>query len=312
MQDAERQMMMVSGQYQSQTGEQENAKTKPSINARQRQGDNATYHFIDNLSIALRFTGKILIAWIPHIYDTPRVLKIRALDGAEREIKVDPAQKQALIEKKDQQQKVVESIFNPTVGKYDVEADVGPGYATKRQQAFDAYSQIAIANPALMQVIGDYVFKTMDVPYADEIGERMKRMIPPDVKGEGPPPTEVALKKELENVKGLLTDMVTRLAEKDLELKGARADHTVQAYNAETKRVVDLGKLVSEAGGPQAFAVLLAQAVQQAMTQNWPPPEPDANAPDTGQPGMDDLPPMNDLPWDQRAQVDATLSDGKA
>jgi hypothetical protein len=47
------------------------------INARQRQGDNATFHFLDHQSIAIRFTGKILIDLIPKVYDTERVLKIR-------------------------------------------------------------------------------------------------------------------------------------------------------------------------------------------------------------------------------------------
>lgn len=310
MVDAERQLMMVSGQFQSQTGEQENAKTRPAIMQRQRQGDNATYHFTDNEAIALRLTGKILIAWIPHIYDTARVLKIRAQDGTEREVNIDPQAKQALVEKKDAQLKVVESIFNPSVGKYDVEADVGPGYATKRQEAFNAYSQIAVANQDAMNVMGDYVFRTMDVPYADEIAERWKRKIPPEIKGEGPGPEVIALRAELENVKGLLTDFATRLAEKDTELKGVRADKTVDAYNAETKRVVDVAKLT---GGAEALLPVIVQAVQQALTQEWPPQshEPEASDVDSGMPGGDDLPPLSDLPWDQRAQVDRVLSDGK-
>lgn len=307
MQDAQQQMMMASGQYQAQTGEQENAKSGKAINARQRQGDNATYHFIDNLAAAIRHCGKIIMAWAPHVYDTPRIIKILGEDGTENEIKIDPNQQQALIEKKNSQNKVVESIFNPKVGKYDVISDVGPGYATKRQEAFNAFSQIAVANPQAMDTIGDYVFLTMDVPYAQEIAERYKRRIPAAIKGEGPPPEVVELQTQLENVKGLLTDVVTQLAEKDLELKGVRADKTVDVYNAETKRVTDVAKV---AGGAPALQALIIQAVQQAIGQQWPPQaiEQQASPENVGE--GQDLPPMGDLPWDTRSQVDASLSNG--
>ena len=72
MEIAQNEMMMVSGQYQAQMGENENAKSGVAINARQRQGDRATYHFIDNQAIAIRFTGKILLDLIPKIYDTQK------------------------------------------------------------------------------------------------------------------------------------------------------------------------------------------------------------------------------------------------
>ncbi len=309
MLDAEKHMMLASGQFQPPMDQKEMSKTPRAINERSRHGDNATYHFIDSLAIALRLTGKILIAWIPHIYDTERVIKIRAEDGSEREIKIDPKAQQALLEKKDQQKKVVESIFNPTVGKYDVEADVGPGYATKRQEAFNAFSQIAVANPDALNVFGDYLFKSMDVPFAEEIGERYKRKIPPEILGEGPPPEVVALRAQLENVKGLLTDFATRLAEKDTELKGVRAGKAVEAYNAETKRVVDIAKLT---GSADQLVPVITQAVMQALTQQWPPEtqEPEASPIDTGMPGNDDLPPLSDLPWDERAQTDRILSNG--
>lgn len=310
MQDAERWMMMVSGQYQAQTGEQENAKSGKAINARQRQGDNATYHFIDNLAMGLRLVGKILIAWIPHVYDTERVLKIRAEDGTEKDIKIDPNAREALVEKKDAQKRVVESIFNPKVGRYEVQADVGPGYATKRQEAFNAFSQIAIANPDAMNTIGDYVFLTMDVPYAQEIAERYKRRIPPEIKGEGPPPEVVALRGELENVKGLLTDVVTQLAEKDLELKGVRADKSVDEYNADTKRLETVAKIDPNAVAA-VVAPIVAQTVLQALSDGM------KRKPDDEEPGpmalgadQQDLPPLGDVPIDLRPQIDATLSNG--
>lgn len=306
MQDADHQMMMVSGQYQSQTGEQENAKSGKAINARQRQGDNATYDYIDNLAAAVRFTGKICMAWAPYVYDTQRVFKILGEDGTEKEVKLDPTADKALIEKRDARNKVVENIFNPKVGKYDVQSDVGPGYATKRQEAFNAFSQIAIANPDAMNTIGDYVFMTMDVPYSQEIAERYRRKIPPAILGEGPGPEVVDLQKQLENVKGILTNVVTELAEKDMELKGVRADKSVQSYKAGTERMTGIAKL---GVGVEILAPVIAQAVLDALQQQLPEPI-EVQQPADMQTEGQDLPPLNDMAWDQRAQIDAALSNG--
>ena len=37
--------------------------------------------------------------------------------------------------------------FNPAVGRYSVEADMGPSYATQRQEAFEAFTQILTTRP---------------------------------------------------------------------------------------------------------------------------------------------------------------------
>jgi hypothetical protein len=76
-----RQMMEVSGQYEASVGAQGNERSGVAIQQRQRQGDNATYHFIDHLAMAIRFTGKIIIDLAPHIYDRKRLIHIMAEDG---------------------------------------------------------------------------------------------------------------------------------------------------------------------------------------------------------------------------------------
>jgi len=102
-------------------GKNENAKSGVAINARQRQGDRATYNFIDNQAIAIRRTGKILIDLIPKIYDTPRVIRIEAKDGSIMNVTMDPNADQAFQKQPDpngqpdmdNQQQIVNIIFNP-------------------------------------------------------------------------------------------------------------------------------------------------------------------------------------------------------
>lgn len=259
MQIAQNEMMMVSGQYQSQLGENENAKSGVAINARQRQGDNATYHFIDNLAIAIRYTGKILIDLIPKIYDTPRVLRIMSLDGTKTNVQLDPNAEEAVQrippqpghsqEMQDRDSKAVEMIFNPNVGRYDVLSDTGPSYATRRQEAWNAMVQIMQQNKELMGVAGDLLFKVADFPEALQLSERLRRTIPPNIIGDAPDPkVEEAMHmaaQKVEELQTMLKDEVQKVKEKDQQLdldsKKVEMESNLKAYDAETRRLVALG-----------------------------------------------------------------------
>ncbi len=193
MQIAQNEMMMVSGQYQAQMGENENAKSGIAIDRRQRQGDRATYHFIDNQASAIRFTGKILIDLIPKIYDTQRIIRIEAKDNTIMNITIDPKAEQAF-EKVDNQggeiptdnnQEVVNVIFNPNVGNYAVMSDVGPSFATRRQEAFNALTQIAAQNKEFMMIAGDILWKVADFPEAQVLAQRWRKIIPKNITGDG-------------------------------------------------------------------------------------------------------------------------------
>lgn len=192
MEIAQNEMMMVSGQYQAQMGENENAKSGVAINARQRQGDRATYHFIDNQAVAIRFTGKILIDLIPKVYDTKRVMRIEAKDNTIMNVTIDPNAEQALQKlpneneiPQDNNQEIVNLIFNPNVGIYDVQSDVGPSFATRRQEAFNALTQIAASNEQFMGIAGDILWKVADFPEAQVLAQRWRKIIPKNITGDG-------------------------------------------------------------------------------------------------------------------------------
>ena len=162
-----RAMMSASGQYQAEMGKPGNEKSGRAINERQRQSDRATYHFVDNQALAIRRQGQIVLEWIPVMYDTKRVVKILGEDGEELHIQVDPnadAAHQPMPNGGD-----VAGIFNPNVGRYEVVSDVGPDYATQRQEAFNAIVQILTQAPELINKIGDLLFKVADFPLAAEI-----------------------------------------------------------------------------------------------------------------------------------------------
>ncbi len=276
MMQAAEDMRMASGQYQAVMGSPSNETSGVAINARQRQGDNATYHFVDHLAQAIRFTGKILIDLIPKVYDTPRVIRILAENGDEQEIHLDPNAPAALqeVQRKpaapqgDDIAAEVVRIFNPNVGKYEVEADIGPAYATRRQEAWNAFTQIVAQDSSLLPVIGDLMFRAADFPMADDIAERLKNMVPPQALG-GPPPEVGQLQAQLQQLHGVLTNALQELAE-------AKRQTDIRAYDAETKRMQALNGTMP----PEVVAQLAAQLVMQAMqTPLQPDAEPTASTP---------------------------------
>lgn len=293
MQIAQNEMMMVTGQYQAQTGENENAKSGIAINARQRQGDRATYHFLDGQSIAIRHTGKILIDLIPKIYDTKRIMRIQATDGSIMNVTIDPELDQAYqkvppppgqMPAMDKAQQMIDVIFNPNVGYYDVQSEVGPSFATKRQEAFNALIQIAAENKEFMGIAGDVLWKVADFPEAQILMERWRKVIPPNITGDAPDPqTEQAMKlaaDKIEQMTAVIAKQAQEVADKDRELdtrayeaetnrKTAATNAARLDYEAETKRLVALGNS-GEAIKVEQIQPLIRQIVNQMLAAGAP------------------------------------------
>jgi hypothetical protein len=229
MKIAQEEMMMVSGQYQAQMGENENAKSGVAINARQRQGDRATYHFIDNQAIAIRFTGKILIDLIPKVYDTERVIRIESRDGSVMDVTIDPHATQPMQKvgqeqpETDNTQEIAQIIFNPGVGTYDVQSDTGPSFATRRQEAFNALTQIAAQNKEFMGIAGDILWKVADFPEAQVLAQRWRKIIPKNITGDGiDPAIEETMHKaadQIQMLQGQLQAMVKKVEDREREFQ---------------------------------------------------------------------------------------------
>ena len=254
-------MRMVSGQYQADMGAPSNERSGAAITARQRQGDNATYHYLDHQSVAIRLTGKQLIDLIPKVYDTPRILEILADDGTQQKIKVDINSKEAL-QKTQEDRNEVEAIFNPKVGKYEVMADVGPAFATRRQEAWNAYVQILTQNKELVSVIGDLAFKMADFPGAEEVAQRLKRMVPQRALEDGPSPDLQAAQQQIQALQEMVKQVAQKLADKTAAHLNDQEKNAVSAYDAQTKRLAALKEaLILD---PERLMSLVQQVIDEA------------------------------------------------
>ena len=318
MQTAREDMMMVSGQYQANMGMPGNERSGIAIEQRQRMGDNATYHFIDNQAKGIRQVGRILLDLIPHVYDVARVTRIMAEDGTGSDVHIDPraplahqhvavppqgerarergvpqpiSPDQANAMQNDPDAPDVRVIFNPNVGRYDVESDVGPAFATRRQEAFNALSEIIKASPDLVHVAGDLLFKSADFPLADELAERLRRGVPPQFLGG--PPAAVLQAQQLQQQQQaqfhqLMQQAQAKVAGLEAQLKDKGDKNQIEDYRAETDRLAALGavdpmlvQLISRQlwENMQNTSIVPSLANHAAIEQALMPPDPQAAQP---------------------------------
>lgn len=163
----------VTGIYDATLGNRSNEQSGIAIQRRNSQSQISNFHFIDNLSRSLRHAGRMLINWIPQIYDTQQAVRIIGEDG---EVKMEEINQ--LITGPDgsiSKQHFLDS------GTYDCTVDIGPSYQTKRQEAVGSMIDLAKAAPQAMQNAMDILVRNMDWPGSSEIADRIKKSLPPQV-----------------------------------------------------------------------------------------------------------------------------------
>jgi hypothetical protein len=130
-----------------------------------------------------------LIDLIPEIYDTERELRILGSDGAEDYQRINtftPGPNGEMIK-----------VNDLSKGRYDVTVTIGPNWSTRRQEAAETYQSLLQGNPQIFPLAGDLIFRSMDLPYAEDIAERLQAMLPPEIQkmvnGDKPIPPEVQM-----------------------------------------------------------------------------------------------------------------------
>jgi hypothetical protein len=267
----------TTGQYNASLGMGSNERSGKAILARQREGDVGTYHYGDNLTRAVRHVARQLVDLIPKIYDTQRIARIIGEDGETKMVKINPDQPQPVNKIVNEQGIVIEKIYNPGVGKYDVVATTGPGYATKRQEALEAMAQLLQGNPNLWAVAGDLFVKNMDWPGAQEMSKRFAKTIDPKFlsDGEDDPALQAAQQQiqamgaEMEQMYQMIQNVGKSIEMQDMERKDFEAQ--IKAYDAETKRIAAVqAGMTEEQIQDIAMGVVAAAMESQSMMNQMP------------------------------------------
>ena len=157
----------TTGIFEANLGQQGNETSGVAIRGRQFQGELTNYEYADQLSDSMELAGKICIDLIPKIYDTERQIRILGEDETEEVIAVN---------KPLQDMQTGEFILTNdlSVGHYDIKMATGPSFSTRKQETAEQLSQIIAQNPDMSQLVGDILFKNLDLVGGDEVISRLR------------------------------------------------------------------------------------------------------------------------------------------
>jgi len=235
-------MKSIMGIYDASLGARSNETSGKAIMARQREGDVATFHFIDNLSRAIRHTGRILIDMIPKVYTNERIIRVIGEDGSQRAATINAQEPKPQLDQNGQpvvtaQGETLQGVYSLTTGKYDLTVTTGPSFTTRREEAAYQMTEFVRAFPDAAPVIGDILAKNLDWPGAEEIAERLKAINPALKQQQGLPP----------EVQQMIQDGQQAIQELTQKVQALEADKSIDQFNADTKRMEVEGDLRNEA-----------------------------------------------------------------
>lgn len=173
-QTAAQDVQRTTGVFDSQLGQKSNIHSGIGLQEQQAQGVTSTFIFVDNLRSAIEHCGRVLIDWIPIVYDKERVVRtINAEDSIEM---------QQINQKQENRLLGVTTILNDvTVGEYDIVVTAGKAFASRRAEAVDGMLKWAQVFPQQAPLVADQILENMDVPGGDVMAARIKRSLPPQV-----------------------------------------------------------------------------------------------------------------------------------
>lgn len=257
-------MKATTGIFDPSLGDQSNEVSGVAIQRRNNQSQTGNFHFVDNLTRSLRHAGRILVDLIPKIYDTARTARIVKEDGTQDMVRVnDPTNK----DKAGQS-----AIYTLDTGRYDVTIDVGPSYASKRQEAAESMIEFTRALPETGKFVADLIAKNMDWPGSQDFADRIRKTLPPgladDPKAQQIPPQVQA---HMQQMQTMIQQLVQHLNEKTqvIEQKSIERDmlqmelsskQEIEAMRLRTQSEIALGKL-----GSESSIALLGHQVAELM-----------------------------------------------
>lgn len=245
---ADTDMKAVTGLFDPSLGQKSPDQSGKAIVALQRQGNVATSNFSDNLARTKREMTRLMLKWIPVIYDAAAVRRIIKPDGTVDHVGVYNSKTTGMSQQDAQahfadamEAGKIKKIYDIGVGRYDVTVSVGPSYQTKRQEQAASIMQLIGAYPELMHVCGDILINDLDFEQAKEIAERVKRTIPPNILGPAdgtdPEADNARMQAELQQLMQQHQQLATELSQ---------ATQVIQQKQIEAKSKLDAVKLQEE------------------------------------------------------------------
>lgn len=142
------------------------------IENRNKESDNGNFHFLDNEARSRKYAGRIILALIRKLDATQDSIQVRSEDGKTSSVKLNQPVRHS-------DGRMV--THNLQAGDYEPHIFTGPSNTSARQEASRFYANLAQQDKNFMQIGGDILFRNMDTPGAQELSERYKKMLPPQL-----------------------------------------------------------------------------------------------------------------------------------
>jgi hypothetical protein len=230
-------MKDVTGIHDASLGIKSNETSGRAIMARQREGDVASLTYYDNGNASIEEAGDVINQLISQIYDGTRIVRIIGEDESAKLVKInDPMDPKSP---------------DLSLGRYQVVNTTGASYTTRRVEAAESMMEAIQVFPELMQIAGDLVVKAQDWPGSEELAERLRKTIPPQLlsdkekadMGEQAPNMQAimqqqaqvqeAMQKAQQELDKLQKENLTLKVKHDIETKRLE----IEEFKAETERL---------------------------------------------------------------------------
>ena len=104
-----------------------------------------------------------------------------------------------------------------SAGKYALTVTSGKAFDSKRSETFDTMQQVLTTNPDLMNVVGDIYFRNSDLAGADQLADRMHKLLPPALQDNQqiPPEAQAAVAQAHQQMAGMQQELSKLTMERD-------------------------------------------------------------------------------------------------
>lgn len=207
---------------------------------RKLEGSMACYIQFDNLAQSIAQSGRLVLDLLPYIIgEDERNMIITKKDGNTQEIILNKMMKDGSFSNKLDD------------GEYDIEISTGPSFAVQKDMALEFFQETLAANPQSFPLIADLWAANLDIQYRDQVVERFKTMVPPQIlaKEEGkelppqpPSPQEQAMQMEMKLREA-------ELKEKEEELRLRQESHQLEKEKHQLdqiKMILDAKKMAAD------------------------------------------------------------------
>ncbi len=206
-----------SGIYDSSLGSATAEYSGVSVDKRTQQANLTNMHFADNLSRTMWREGNMYLRILPKIIDRPRAMRIIGEDGNADMVPVTMPVKMS-----DGTTQVPEvpgyegqKHFRLDIGKYDCVISTAPGYPTRKIEEFAEWTNLAKADPLIMQAAGDQILKNAPYEGAEIISESYLALMPPVIQ------QMRASKNGKQDIPPIIQAQMSQLQAENQQLKGA-------------------------------------------------------------------------------------------